>query len=72
MTSTLFTNATLTDGTRTDILVEDGRFAAFGARLDIALRAAGRPTTTVDLRGRLVSAPFCDTHLQLDYVFTSR
>lgn len=72
MTSTLFTNATLTDGTRTDILVEDGRFAAFGERLDIALRAAGRPTTTVDLRGRLVSAPFCDTHLHLDYVFTSR
>lgn len=76
MTATLFTNATLASRTgRCDLLVEDGRFAAIGEGLAARLAVQGYPMEgleAVDLGGRLVSAPFCDTHLHLDYVFTSR
>lgn len=73
---TLFTNARV-DGTgRTlDLLVEDGAFARIGERLSEALPAQGMDLAgveTVDLGGRLVCPPFCDTHLHLDYVFTAR
>ncbi|MEE1296413.1 MAG: amidohydrolase family protein [Bifidobacterium sp.] len=75
MATTLFTNARLAgvDGPQ-DLLAVDGRFAAIGP--DLAGRAAllaadGAPVRTVDLAGRLVTAPFCDTHLHLDYVFTA-
>ena len=74
--TTLFTNARLAgeDGLR-DLLVEDGRFAAIGEGLAESLLAQGydmAAVETVDLGGKLVSAPFCDTHLHLDYVFTAR
>ena len=74
--TTLFTNARLAgeDGLR-DLLVEDGRFAAISEGLAESLLAQGydmAAVETVDLGGKLVSAPFCDTHLHLDYVFTAR
>ena len=74
--TTLFTNARLAgeDGLR-DLLVEDSRFAAIGEGLAESLLAQGydmAAVETVDLGGKLVSAPFCDTHLHLDYVFTAR
>lgn len=76
MTATLFTNATLRGSSQLqDILVENGMFRAIGANLPGMLTAQGydcERLTVVDLAGRLVSAPFCDTHLHLDYVFTSR
>lgn len=76
MTATLFTNATLASRTgRCDLLVEDGRLAAIDEGLAARLAVQGyamERLETIDLGGRLVSAPFCDTHLHLDYVFTSR
>lgn len=76
MTATLFTNAALRGHDRLqDLLVEDGRFRLIGPDLAPQLAAQGRDLArmdVVDLGGRLVSEPFCDTHLHLDYVFTSR
>ncbi|PAU70075.1 cytosine deaminase [Bifidobacterium italicum] len=76
MTVTLFTNAILRGRPQPqDMLVEDGRFRMIGPDLPATLAAQGYDLTraaVVDLGGRLVSAPFCDTHLHLDYVFTSR
>ncbi len=68
MTRTLFANAALKgrDGL-VDILVEDGTFKAIG-------RGAGAGVAvdrTVDLGGRLVTPPYCDPHIHLDYVFTA-
>lgn len=72
---TLFTNAHVDgmDGT-VDLLVEGGRFARIGGDLARTLPAQGfdiSAVTTVDLGGKLVCPPFCDTHVHLDYVFTS-
>lgn len=76
MTAILFTNAMLRGSSQLqDILVENGIFRAIGANLLGMLTAQGydcERLTVIDLAGRLVSAPFCDTHLHLDYVFTSR
>jgi cytosine deaminase len=58
-----------------DILVENGRFAAIGKNLSLTLPEQGYDMARVkviDLAGRLVSPPFCDTHLHLDYAFTAR
>ena len=84
-TRTLFTNAHIATGQPgstaaqtaplQDILVEDGHFAAIGEGLAASLPAQGYDMTgvkTVDLGGKLVTPPFCDTHLHLDYVFTAR
>ena len=49
-----------------DILVENGRFAAIGEGLAASLPAQGYDMTgveTVDLGGKLVTPPFCDTCL---------
>ncbi|NMN00036.1 cytosine deaminase [Bifidobacterium sp. DSM 109958] len=74
--ATLYVNARLAGSDAPqDILVEDGRFAAFGQGLAESLPAQGYDVAnleTVDLNGKLVSSPFCDTHLHLDYVFTAR
>ncbi|NMM93630.1 amidohydrolase family protein [Bifidobacterium oedipodis] len=58
-----------------DILVQDGRFVEFGEHLGERLAAQGcdkHALDVVDLGGKLVCPPFCDTHLHLDYVFTAR
>ena len=58
-----------------DILVENGRIAAIGEGLASTLAAQGynmANVEVVDLGGKLVCPPFCDTHLHLDYVFTAR
>ena len=85
MTTTLFTNAHIATGEHgstaadtaplQDLLVEDGRFKAIGKDLGKQMEAVGADlshTQTVDLGGKLVCPPFCDTHLHLDYVFTAR
>jgi cytosine/adenosine deaminase-related metal-dependent hydrolase len=59
-TSTLLTNATLADGRRADVLVEDGRIA------DIADAPAVSPGERIDLEGALLVAGFVDGHVHLD------
>lgn len=76
MTTTLFTNAHIATGepgstaTSTlplqDILVTDGVFTAFGPGLAQQYEAQGGDLAAievVDLGGKLVCPPFCDTHL---------
>lgn len=85
MTTTLFTNAHIATGEPgstaastlplQDILVTDGVFTAFGPGLAQQYEAQGGDLAAievVDLGGKLVCPPFCDTHLHLDYVFTAR
>ena len=85
MTTTLFTNAHIATGEPgstaastlplQDILVTDGVFTAFGPGLAQQYEAQGgnlAAIEVVDLGGKLVCPPFCDTHLHLDYVFTAR
>lgn len=85
MSAQLFTNAHIATGmpgstaTETaplqDILVKNGRFVNIGEHLAASLAAQGMDMSTVeiiDLGGKLVCPPFCDTHLHLDYVFTAR
>ena len=58
-----------------DILVEDGKFISIAPNLKATLEAQGKDMASVevvDLGGKLVCPPFCDTHLHLDYVFTAR
>jgi cytosine deaminase len=58
-----------------DILVEDGKFISIAPHLKATLEAQGKDMASVevvDLGGKLVCPPFCDTHLHLDYVFTAR
>ena len=52
-----------------DFDVEDGRFGQIRSADANAVIAPG--SNSIDLEGRLVSSPFCDTHLHLDYVYTS-
>lgn len=49
-----------------DMLVENGRFAAIQANID-----AGE-AEIIDLGGRLVVPPYVDPHLHLDYAYTAR
>lgn len=84
MVSTLFTDAHIATGEPgtsastamlQDILVEDGTIAAIGKNLPDRLAADGYAidrVSVIDLGGKLVCPPFCDTHLHLDYAFTSR
>ena len=58
-----------------DILVEDGKFISIAPNLKATLEAQDKDMASVevvDLGGKLVCPPFCDTHLHLDYVFTAR
>ena len=58
-----------------DIPVEDGKFISIAPHLKATLEAPGKDMASVevvDLGGKLVCPPFCDTHLHLDYVFTAR
>ncbi len=76
----IFANARLVGATNLqDIVVENGKFTEIGERAATIRQEAAKNSTglaktieIVDLAGKLVSAPFCDTHLHLDYVFTSR
>lgn len=47
----------------TEILVEDGKIKAIGQNLEGG-------DEIVDLKGKLVTAPYVDPHLHLDYVYT--
>ncbi|MER2063560.1 MAG: amidohydrolase family protein [Alkalibacterium sp.] len=49
----------------TELLVEDGTFAAIGTDL-------GEADETIDLKGRFVLPPYVDSHLHLDYYFTGK
>lgn len=63
----LYRNARLQDSeTLQDILVEDGRFAGIGPDL----KAEG--AQVIDLAGKLVTPPYVDPHIHLDYVYTAR
>ena len=46
-----------------EILVENGKIKAIGKDL-------GHADETIDLEGKLVTAPYVDPHLHLDYVYT--
>lgn len=46
-----------------EILVENGVIKAIGKELGTAVE-------TIDLGGKLVTAPYVDPHLHLDYVYT--
>ena len=85
MSTQLFTNAHIATGMPSstaadtaaiqDILVEDGKFVSIAPNLKATLEAQGQDRASVeviDLGGKLVCPPFCDTHLHLDYVFTAR
>lgn len=85
MSTQLFTNAHIATGMSSstaadtaaiqDILVEDGKFVSIAPNLKATLEAQGQDRASVeviDLGGKLVCPPFCDTHLHLDYVFTAR
>jgi len=48
-----------------ELLVEDGKFAAIGVDL-------GEADETIDLKGRFVLPPYVDAHLHLDYYFTGQ
>lgn len=59
-----FTNAVLYGKEKaSEILVADGKILEVGNDL-------GEAEETIDLGGKLVTAPFVDPHLHLDYVFT--
>ena len=60
----LVKNAKLRDGSVTDILVEDGKFAKIQPKIQI------EQVDTIDAKERLVSPPFCDAHLHLDAVLS--
>ena len=64
----LYKNARLRSGKTADILVKNGVIAKIGAVQEC--EAAGEET--VDLGGKLVSEPYCDPHIHLDYVFTAQ
>lgn len=65
---TLYKNARLRGSAGlTNILVKNGIIAKIGS--DEA--AAAGYDDIVDLKGRLVCEPYCDTHIHLDYVFTA-
>lgn len=48
-----------------EVLIEDGKFKAFGNNLPDA-------DEVYDLKGQLVLPPYVDSHLHLDYVFTGK
>lgn len=48
-----------------EILVENGKFKAFGNNL-------GKADEIIDLEGALVLPPYVDAHLHLDYYFTGQ
>lgn len=48
-----------------EILVENGKFVAFGKNL-------GDADEVIDLEGRVVVPPYVDSHLHLDYYFTGK
>ncbi|MCP1772374.1 cytosine deaminase [Neisseria perflava] len=48
-----------------EILVEDGKFVAFGNNL-------GEADEVIDLGGKFVLPPYVDSHLHLDYYFTGK
>ena len=60
----LVKNAKLRDGSVTDILVEDGKFAKIQPGIQI------EQADTIDAKEHLVSPPFCDAHLHLDAVLS--
>ncbi|MEM7408567.1 MAG: amidohydrolase family protein [Pseudomonadota bacterium] len=60
MTDLLIRNATLVDGTATDIAIDGERISAIAPGLPVE---AGE---VIDAAGRLVSAPFIDAHFHLD------
>ncbi|UXV35038.1 amidohydrolase family protein [Staphylococcus sp. IVB6181] len=61
-----FINATIyKHDDASEILVENGKFAAIGKDL-------GEADEVIDLKGRLVLPPYVDSHLHLDYYFTGQ
>ena len=60
----LVKNAKLRNGSVTDILVEDGKFAKIQPKIQI------EQVDTIDAKEHLVSPPFCDAHLHLDAVLS--
>lgn len=66
MATRKFTNATIyRDDSASEILVEDGVIRDIGTNLPDA-------DDVVDLGGQLVTPPYVDSHLHLDYVYTGR
>ncbi|GAB5390072.1 MAG: amidohydrolase family protein [Alphaproteobacteria bacterium] len=61
MVDTLIRNATLADGRRVDIAIEDGRFSDISS--GILAESAGQ---VIEAEGNLVTAPFVDAHFHAD------
>ena len=55
-------NGRLPDGTRTDVLIEDGRIAAVGENLPDGSR-------TVELEGAVLSPGFVDVYKRQEYIY---
>ncbi|KDU96600.1 cytosine deaminase [Komagataeibacter rhaeticus] len=65
MMDLVLANATLPDGSRTDIAVRDGRIAHLGPNF------TGQAGQRIDVGGNLVSPPFVDAHFHLDSTLTA-
>jgi cytosine deaminase len=59
VTATILSNATLPDGRRANVHIEDGRISAIGAAQHAGLQ-------TIDLGGALLTPGFVDGHIHLD------
>ena len=69
MTAVIYKNANLKGKEITSILIEDGKFKAFGAFDELSKK---NPDAKVDdLKGRVTISPFADAHIHLDYVYTA-
>ncbi len=69
MTAVIYKNANLKGQELTSILIEDGKFKAFGSFEELS---KSEPNAKVeDLKGRVTISPFADAHIHLDYVYTA-
>ncbi len=69
MTAVIYKNANLKGQELTSILIEDGKFKAFGSFEELS---KSEPNAKVeDLKGRVTISPFVDAHIHLDYVYTA-
>lgn len=65
MEKLLIKNCLLRDGTKKDILIEDGKFKSIKDNIEAGGPEGPQPQV-IDAGGNLVTPPFCDVHLHLD------
>lgn len=69
MTAVIYKNANLKGQKITSILIENGKFKAFGAFDELSKKDP--EAKVIDLKGGVTISPFADAHIHLDYVYTA-